>query len=231
VEFLEDLDVPAYKVASFEIVDIPLLRTIAKTKKPVIVSTGMASRQEIRDAVRAIRSEGNDQIALLKCTSAYPALPDEMNLVTIPDMAKRFGIPVGLSDHSLGISVPVASVALGACIVEKHITTSRKIPGPDSAFSLEPDEFRAMVAAIRETESALGTVTYTVSERERASRTFRRSLFVVRDMAEGERFNKENVRSIRPGHGLPPKYYPKVLGKRARTAIAAGTPLAWDMIC
>ncbi|MDD4136281.1 MAG: pseudaminic acid synthase [Methanoregula sp.] len=230
VEFLRQMDVPAYKIASFEIVDIPLIRTIARTKKPIIMSTGMATREEIQEAVDAIRQEGNDQVALLKCTSAYPALPGDMNLKTIPDMAETFQVPVGLSDHTLGTTVPVAAVALGACIVEKHFTLSRKTPGPDSSFSLEPGEFRMMVEAIRETEKTLGTINYDVTEHEKASRVFRRSLFAVEDIAEGELFTEKNVRSIRPAHGLLPKYLPEILGKKARLAISRGTPLSWEMI-
>lgn len=230
VDFLKKLDLPAYKIASFEIVDIPLIRLIARTGKPVIMSTGMATREEITEAVDAIRQEGNDRIALLKCTSAYPALPEDMNLKTIPDMAERFRVPVGISDHTLGTTIPVAAIALGACIVEKHFTLSRKKPGPDSSFSLEPHEFQAMVEAIRGVEKALGTVNYDVTEHEMASRVFRRSLFVVEDITEGERFTGKNIRSIRPGHGLLPKYLPEILGKKARSAISRGTPLNWDMI-
>jgi pseudaminic acid synthase len=177
-----------------------------------------------------IRKEGNDQIALLKCTSAYPALPEEMNLRTIPHLAQMFDIPVGLSDHSMGISIPVAAVALGACIVEKHFTLSRQMPGPDSAFSLEPQEFKAMVEAIRETEKALGRVCYEVSEHEKASRVFRRSLFVVKDIKKGELFAEENVRSIRPGYWLAPKYFPVIIGKLAKNDIKMGTPLRWNDI-
>jgi len=230
VDFLESMDVPAYKIASFEIVDIPLIQKIAQTGKPVILSTGMASLAEIEEAGHVIRNEGNDQIALLKCTSAYPALPEEMNLRTIPHLAQMFDVPVGLSDHTLGISVPVAAVALGACIVEKHFTLSRQMPGPDSAFSLEPQEFKGMVEAIRETEKALGRVCYEVSEHEKASRVFRRSLFVVENIAEGEMFTEENVRSIRPGYGMAPKYLSRVIGKRAKQNLRRGTPLSEDSI-
>lgn len=230
VDFLKKLDLPAYKIASFEIVDIPLIRLIARTGKPVIMSTGMATREEITEAVDAIRQEGNDRIALLKCTSAYPALPEDMNLKTIPDMAEHFRVPVGISDHTLGTTIPVAAVALGACIVEKHFTLSRENPGPDSSFSLEPHEFQAMVEAIRGVEKALGTVSYDVTEHEKASRVFRRSLFAVEDIAEGELFTEKNVRSIRPAHGLPPKYLPEILGKKAQSAISRGTPLSWEMI-
>lgn len=230
VEFLEKMQVPAYKIASFEVTDIPLIQQVAATGKPVILSTGMATLGEIDEAVSCIRETGNNQIALLKCTSAYPALPEEMNISTIPHMAETFDVPVGLSDHTLGIAVPVAAVALGACIVEKHLTLSRSTPGPDSAFSLEPDEFRAMVDAIRVAEKALGRVNYQVTEQERASRRFRRSLFVVRDIKKGEVFTPENVRSIRPGHGLHPRFIDTVIGKHALRDCKRGTPLAWDMV-
>jgi pseudaminic acid synthase len=230
VDFLESMDVPAYKVSSFEIVDIPLIQKIARAGKPIIMSTGMASLAEIEEAVDAIRHEGNDQIALLKCTSAYPALPEEMNLKTIPDMVKIFHVPVGLSDHTLGTTVPIAAVALGACVVEKHITLSRNIPGPDSSFSLEPHEFKTMVDSVRETEKALGTVNYTVTEHEKASRVFRRSLFAIEDIAKGDFFTEKNIRSIRPGYGLSPKYLHELLGKKAIVNIRRGTPLQWDHI-
>jgi len=230
VEFLETMEVPAYKIASFEIVDIPLLQKVAQTGKPIILSTGMASLSEIGEAVQTIKTEGNNQVALLKCTSAYPALPEEMNLKTIPDLAEAFHVPVGLSDHSLGIAVPVAAVALGACIIEKHFTISRSTPGPDSAFSLEPHEFRAMVDAVRQAEKALGTVHYSVSEHEKASLILRRSLFIVKDIKKGELFTKENVRSIRPGYGLAPKYLPLILGKPAKQDFPKGTPLSLDSI-
>lgn len=230
VDFLEEMGVPVHKVASFEIVDIPLIEKMASTGKPLIISTGMATLSEIEEAVQAARKAGTTEIALLKCTSAYPAPPEEMNLRTIPHLAEAFGVPVGLSDHTLGIAVPVAAVALGACIVEKHFTLSRDIPGPDSAFSLEPQEFKAMVEAIRVAEKALGKVSYEVGEREAASRVFRRSLFVVKDMKAGEVFTHENVRSIRPGYGLPPKFLKEVLGRRAACDIKAGTPLEWRMI-
>lgn len=230
VDFLESLEVPAYKVASFELVDLPLIRKIAQTGKPVIMSTGMASLAEIEEAVDTVRQEGNDQIALLKCTSSYPALPDQMNLRTIPHLSQMYGIPVGLSDHTLGTSVPVAAVTLGARIVEKHFTLSRKIPGPDSTFSLEPAEFTAMTDAIRITERALGNVNYTVTEQEKASRIFRRSLFIIKDIRKGEQFTEENIRSIRPGYGLAPKFLTSVLGKTAIKNLKKGTPLSWDMI-
>ncbi len=230
VDFLEEMKVPVHKVASPEIVDIPLIEHMAHTGKPLIISTGMATLAEIDDAVSAARQAGTRQIALLKCTSAYPAPFEEMNLRTIPHLAQAFGVVAGLSDHTLGISAAVASVALGSLIIEKHFTLSRAIPGPDSAFSLEPQEFSAMVIAVREAEKALGEVRYGVTERERPSRDFRRSLFVVRDMKAGETFTEENVRSIRPGHGLLPRYLPDVLGRRAARDLKRATPLTWDMV-
>jgi N-acetylneuraminate synthase len=213
VDFLEKMEVPAYKIASFEIVDIPLIRRIAQTGKPIILSTGMCTLAEIDEAVSTIREAGDNQLALLKCTSAYPSRPEDMNLLTIPHLAEAFGLPTGLSDHTQGTAVPVAAVALGACIVEKHLTLSRSIAGPDSAFSLEPHEFKAMVEAVRTTEKALGRVCYGASENEMKSQIFRRSLFVVQDLKAGEMFTAQNVRSIRPGHGLHTRYLDVVLGK------------------
>ena len=230
VDFLEQMEVPAYKVASFEIVDIPLVEYIASKGKPVIISTGMATLDEIEEVIQAARKAGATQIALLKCNSAYPAPPEEMNLRTIPDMASRFRMPVGLSDHTLGIAGSVAAVALGACIIEKHFTLARSIPGPDSAFSLEPDEFKAMVEAVRTAEKALGEVRYELSEQEARSRVFRRSLFVVKDMKAGETFTEKNVRSIRPGHGLPPKYLSEVLGRAAARDVSRGSAVTWELL-
>lgn len=230
VDFLEKMKVPAHKVASCEIVDIPLIEKMARTLKPIVISTGMATRAEIAAAIGAARRAGARQIALLKCTSAYPAEACEMNLKTIPDMARTFKVPVGLSDHMLGHTAAVAAVTLGACIVEKHLTLSRKVPGPDSAFSLEPDEFKALVQAVRACEAVLGRVQYGPSERERASRAFRRSLFIVRDVKAGEKLTVDNVRSIRPAHGLPPVDLKRVLGKRASRDLETGTPLSWELI-
>jgi N-acetylneuraminate synthase len=230
VDFLEAMHVPVYKVASFEIVDLPLLRKISRTGKPIIMSTGMATLEEIDEAVQTIRAAGGDKLSLLKCTSAYPASPEEMNLRTIPHLVETFGVPVGLSDHTLGIAVPVAAVALGACIVEKHFTLSRTIPGPDSAFSLEPHEFKAMVEAVRATEKALGVVHYGVTDCEGKSIGFRRSLFVVEDMKAGEMFTSNNVRSIRPGYGLHTRHMDEVIGQYASQDIKRGTPLAWDLV-
>jgi sialic acid synthase SpsE len=230
VDFLEEIGVPIHKVASFEIVDIPLIEKMARTGKPLIISTGMTTLGEIEEAVQASRKAGATQIALLKCTSAYPAPPEEMNLRTIPHLAEAFQVPVGLSDHTLGIAVPVAAVALGARIVEKHFTLSRDIPSPDSAFSLEPQEFKAMVEAIRVAEKALGEVRYEVMEREAASRVFRRSLFVVKDVKAGEVFTEESIRSIRPGYGLHTRHLGEVLGQRAARDIERGTPLMWKLV-
>jgi pseudaminic acid synthase len=230
VDFLEQYNPPVYKIASFEVPDIELLRSIGATGRPVIMSTGMASLAEIEEAVRILRDAGIRELALLKCTSAYPALPNEMNLRTIPHLSEAFGVPAGLSDHTMGTAVPVAAVALGACIVEKHFTLSRDVPGPDSSFSLEPPELSDMVEAIRTTEQALGRVCYDLTEQEAASRVFRRSLFVVRDMQAGDVFTLANVRIIRPGDGMLPRYLDTIIGRHAAVDIARGTPIRWDLI-
>jgi pseudaminic acid synthase len=230
VDFLERMNVPAHKIASFENCDIALLRRVAATGKPILVSTGMATLAEIEELVRAIESGGGEQLALLKCTSAYPAPYDEMNLRTIPHLARRFGVPVGLSDHTLGPVVPVAAVAVGACIIEKHLTLSRSLAGPDSAFSLAPEEFKALVDNVRIAEKALGRVDFGLGAAESKSRALRRSLFVVEDIRAGQVFTAQNVRSIRPAHGLHPRHLEDVLGCTARRDVERGTPLAWDMI-
>lgn len=230
VDFLEQMNVPAHKVASPELVDIGLIQKMARTGKPLIMSTGMASEEEISEAVDTARSAGATQIALLKCTSAYPASPEEANLLTIPEMARQFGCPVGLSDHTMGIEVPIAAAALGACIIEKHLCLRRADGGPDGAFSLEPQEFKAMVAAVRTAEKALGAVSFASGEREAASRKFRRSLFVVADVKEGELFTAQNVRSIRPADGMHPRHLGEVLGKRAACDVERGTPLSWTLV-
>ena len=230
VDFLEGMDVPAYKVASFELVDIPLIQKMARTGKPLIMSTGMGSAEEIQEALAAARREGATEIALLKCTSAYPSPADDMNLRTIPELARKFDVPAGLSDHTMGIAVPVAAVAMGACIIEKHLTLSRADHGPDDAFSLEPDEFRSMVDAVRFAEKALGVAQFGPSESEQASLAFRRSLFVVKDVKTGETFTSKNVRSIRPAHGLHTRHLPVILGRRAVCDIERGTPLNWDLV-
>ncbi|PAW77384.1 MAG: pseudaminic acid synthase [Verrucomicrobia bacterium Tous-C9LFEB] len=230
VDFLETMQVPAYKIASFELVDLPLIRKVAATGKPLIMSTGMATEEEIHDAVQAAREAGAQELALLKCTSAYPAPPEEMNLRTIAHLAQTFGLPVGLSDHTMETLAAIASVALGGCIIEKHFTMSRSIPGPDSAFSLEPDEFKKMVDAIRTTEKTLGHVSYESSEKEKANRVFRRSLYVSAPIKAGEIFTEQNVRSVRPAHGLAPKHIGSILGKRAACDLNLGTPLNWNLI-
>ncbi len=230
VDFLETLKVPAYKIASPEIIDLPLIEKVARTGKPLIMSTGMATREEIQEAMETARRAGAGEIALLKCTSAYPSPPEEMNLLAIPELAELFQVPVGLSDHSAGIAVPVAAVALGACIVEKHLTLSRSDKGPDSVFSLEPAEFKAMVDAVRVAEKALGRAEIGPVEKEQASRAFRRSLFVVEDMRSGDVFTGTNVRSIRPSDGLHTRHLQQVLGKRCVRDLERGTPLSWELV-
>jgi N-acetylneuraminate synthase len=230
VDFLETLGVSAYKIASFELVDLALIKRIAKIGKPIFLSTGMATLQEIEAAVTAATDSGADQLVLLKCTSAYPACEVEMNLRTLTHMTDYFDFPCGLSDHSLGDQCAIAAVALGATMIEKHFTLSRKNGSPDSGFSTEPDEFKAMVERIRTIEMALGSVRYGPSSTENESLKFRRSLFVVEDVLPGERFTNQNVRSIRPGQGLAPKYVDEVIGRKAKKRLERGTPLSWDLI-
>lgn len=230
VEFLEGLDVPAYKIASFENVDLPLIRLVARTGKPVILSTGMATLDEVAEAVETFHQAGGRELALLKCTSAYPAPLGQMNLRAIGTLAETFGVAAGLSDHTLGTEAPAAAVALGATVIEKHLTLSRDEPGPDSAFSLEPDEFRAMVAAVRATEQMLGSPEICRTAKEEASATFRRSLFVVADVARGEPFSADNVRAIRPGGGLHTRHLGDVIGRTAAHDVERGTPLAWSLL-
>lgn len=230
VDFLMEMDVPAFKVASFELVDLPLIRRMAATGRPIIMSTGMATEAEIDEAVATARSAGAVGIALLKCTSAYPSPPEAVNLRAIPAMADRWGVPIGLSDHTLGETVAVGAVALGACIVEKHMTLSSDDTSPDSAFSLDKDGFKAMVDAIRIAELALGQPIVGPTAQEQESRRFRRSLFVVEDVAAGETLTEANVRSIRPADGLHTRHYEEVLGRRAAGPIKRGTPLSWDLI-
>lgn len=230
VDFLERMNVPAYKVASFENVDIPLLRKIAATKKPVIVSTGMATLDEVREAVTTLAESRSGPVALLKCTSAYPAPPEDMNLLGINSLRDAFGLPVGLSDHTLGHTTAVAAAALGACIFEKHLIISRRAGGPDSAFSMEPAEFGEMVRAIRDTEKALGSPTLGPSEREKTTVVFRRSVFVVEDVRAGERFTESNIRCIRPGNGLHPRHFSEIIGRRATRDVPRGSPLSWDLV-
>lgn len=230
VDFLEKLGVEFYKIASFELVDLPLIEYAASKGKPMIISTGMGSVEEIEEAVRAVQNTGNQSIALLKCSSVYPALTENMNLLTLADMKKRFGFPVGLSDHSMGALSAVTAVALGASIIEKHFCLDRSITSPDSSFSINPLEFSQMVQGIREVESAMGQVKYGPTKQEEESVIFRKSIFAVQDIKEGERITSENIRVIRPGYGLAPKYYYGLLGKRALRDMEAGTPLKMGWI-
>ncbi|GAA4718779.1 pseudaminic acid synthase [Brevibacillus fulvus] len=229
VDFLESLNVPLYKIASFENIDLPLIRKVARTGKPIIISTGMASLAELDEAVRAAREEGCEHLVLLKCTSTYPASPENSNLRTIPHMRELFGVEVGLSDHTMGTGVAVASIALGGTVVEKHFTLRRADGGVDSAFSLEPEEFASLVTETKRAWQALGEVKYGPTEKEKDSLAYRRSLYVVEDIKAGEALTKQNIRSIRPGKGLPPKYYDLVLGKKARRDIPKGTPVDWNL--
>ena len=230
VDFLESLRVPAYKIASFENTDLPLIRRVARTGKPVIISTGMATVAEIDEAVRTAREAGCRELVLLKCTSTYPATPENSNVRTIPSMRETFGCEVGLSDHTMGIGVAVAAVTLGAPLIEKHFTLRRADGGVDSAFSLEPEEFAQLRVEADRAWQSLGQVTYGGTRAERKSRVFRRTLYVSRDVRAGEPLTADNVRIVRPGFGLPPKYYDIVLGKRVNRDVPAGTPVHWDLI-
>ncbi len=230
VDFLEGIGVEFYKIASFELVDLPLLRYTAQTGKPIILSTGMSSLAEIEEAVETIRSTGNNNFALLRCASAYPAVTDEMCLATMQDMGKRFDVPVGLSDHSMGSVAVVTAVALGASVIEKHICLGRDIENPDSSFSMEPEEFAAMVRDVRQAEKAIGCVHYGMAEQEKTNIVFRKSLFVVEDMKKGDVFTEKNIRVIRPGYGLHSREYDNVLGKKCLTDIERGTPLEAGLV-
>jgi N-acetylneuraminate synthase len=230
VEFLEQFDPPAYKVASFELVDLELVTAMANTGKPLVVSTGMATTKEIDEALTAARTAGASEIALMRCNSAYPAPADEMDLRTIPDMLERWRVPVGLSDHTLGVTASIVAVALGASLLERHVTLSRADPTPDAAFSIEPPELGALVEAVHTTERALGAVRYGPSATEASSLSYRRSLYVVDDVARGGVLDRNNVRAIRPGDGLPPRELAGVLGRRVRCDVARGTPLSWELL-
>ena len=230
VDFLEKINVPIHKISSFELVDLPLIEYAARTRKPLILSTGMATLKEIKEAVRTAKSAGAKEIILLKCVSSYPAKYEEMNLQTIPDMAKRFKLPIGLSDHTLGIATSVAGVYLGAKVIEKHFCLSRKIKTPDSFFSLEPKELKELVDNIRIVEKTLGKPHYGLTKEEKKSRIFRRSLFVVKDIKKGEVFLEDNIRSIRPAAGLHPKYWVNILGKESLRYVKKGEPLKWDLV-
>lgn len=229
VDFLEELGVPAYKIASFECIDLPLIKRVAKTKKPLIISTGMATISEIAEAVEAARENGCADLALLKCTSTYPASPENTNLKTIPNMRDLFGCEVGLSDHTLGTSVAIASIAFGATIVEKHFTLSRANGGVDSIFSLEPIELKSLSEGVQLAWSAIGTINYGPTSSEEGSLARRRSIYVVKDLKGGDVLSEDNLQRVRPGLGLKPKFYEIVLGRRVNKDIKKGTPLSWDM--
>ncbi|MBL3676125.1 MAG: pseudaminic acid synthase [Alphaproteobacteria bacterium] len=230
VDLLEGLDAPAYKIASFEAVDTPLIRCAARTGKPLIISTGMANEAEIAAALAAARKGGAKDVVLLHCVSGYPAPPGDYNLATIPDMAARFGVPVGLSDHTLGTATAVASVALGACVIEKHVTLDRSRGGPDDAFSLEPPELKALVRDARIAWEALGRPNYERTESEKGNVQFRRSLYFVRDLRKGEAVTPDAVRSVRPGFGLPPAALDEIIGRTAAQDIAANTAVTWEAL-
>jgi pseudaminic acid synthase len=230
VDFLETLDVPCYKIASFECIDLPLIRKAASTHKPLIISTGMASIAEIEEAVHTARDAGSPEIVLLKCTSTYPATPEHSNLLTIPHMQDLFGCPVGLSDHTPGIGASVAAVVLGATVIEKHLTLSRADGGVDAAFSMEPKEFRELVIETERARRALGRISYGPTDSEKNAVMRRRSLYIAQDMNAGDVLTPENLRRIRPGHGLPPKYYDVLLGRKVGRAVKKGTPVSWDIV-
>jgi len=230
VDFLETLDVPCYKIASFENTDLPLIRKVAATGKPMIISTGMATVAELYETVRTVRKAGCKDIILLKCTSTYPASPENINIMTIPHMRDLFGVQVGLSDHTLGIGVAVASIALGATVIEKHFTLCRADGGVDSVFSMEPKEMQVLVSETEKAWQALGCVYYGPTEKEKSSLQYRRSLYVIQDMKAGDLFTKDNLRAIRPGFGLSPKYYDVLLGKPVKQNIKKGTPVSWELI-
>jgi pseudaminic acid synthase len=230
VDFLETLDVPCYKIASFENTDLPLIRKVAATGKPIIVSTGMASVSELEETVRTIREAGCESFVLLKCTSTYPATPENTNIRTIPHLRELFQCQVGLSDHTMGVGVSVASVSLGATVIEKHFTLRRADGGVDSTFSLEPEELRLLVEETERAWQSLGTIRYGATAAEKASLVFRRSLYIAKDMKAGDEFTKENLRAIRPGLGLAPKHYDSILGRKARRDLKKGTPVSWDLV-
>ena len=230
VDFLESLEVPCYKIASFEIIDLPLIKQVAKTGKPMIISTGMASIAEIDDAVRTARENGCKDLVLLKCTSNYPASPENSNLATLPHLRDLFGVQVGLSDHTMGLGVAIASVALGATVIEKHFTLDRSDGGVDAAFSLEPDELKQLVVETERAALALGRISYGPTEAEISSLQYRRSLYITKDLQPGDILSADNLRSIRPGHGLPPKYYNKLIDKKLNSSVSVGTPFQWNLI-
>lgn len=229
VDFLESLDVPMYKIASFENTDISLIKKVASTKKPMIISTGMASVAELDETVREARKSGADNLVLLKCTSTYPASPENSNILTIPHLKQMFQCQVGLSDHTMGVGVAVASVAVGASVIEKHFTLSRADGGVDSAFSMEPEEMEMLVKETEKAWQAMGSISYGPTEREKASLQFRRSLYIIRDIRCGEKITVDHVRAIRPGLGLPPKFIDQIIGRTVSKDITRGTPVSWDI--
>jgi pseudaminic acid synthase len=229
-DFLEELGVPIFKIASFEITDTPLIEYVAKKGKPMLISTGIADHYDIQLALDTCRASGNNDLVLLKCTSSYPAPIEDANLLMIPDMCKRYNVLAGLSDHTMGSIASIAAVALGAKVIEKHFILDRRMGGPDSSFSMEPEEFKNMVDSIRNVEKALGAVDYELNSRARQNRSFSRSLFIVRDVTQGELVTKDNVRSIRPGDGMHPKYLPELIGLRFKESYPKGTPLAWELV-
>lgn len=230
VDFLEKLDAPIYKIASFEITDIPLIEYVASKGKPMIISTGIATLEDIELAIEACKREGNHDITILKCTSAYPADPEDANLITIPDIIKRFKVNSGLSDHTLGIEAPVVAVSLGAKVIEKHFILNKSIGGADAHFSLDEMEFKKMVEAVRMAEKMMGKVDYDLTEKKKKSRYFSRSLFIIEDVVKGDIITEDNVRSVRPGIGMHPKYYKDILGKKFSESAEKGTPLQSDLI-
>lgn len=230
VDFLEDLEVDFYKIASFEVVDIPLIKYVAETGKPIIMSTGMATLGEIEEAVNVIKEAGNENLCLLRCSSAYPAVPRDMNLKIIQHLSETFGVPTGLSDHSMGSIAAVSAVTLGAKVIEKHFCISRDISTPDSSFSMEPQEFKEMVDNLRIAERAVGEISYSFTEKEKVSRSHRKSIFVISDTKKGDILTAENIKVIRPAQGLAPKYWEDVLGKKTTQDIERGTPLQWGMM-
>jgi pseudaminic acid synthase len=229
VDLLENLNSPAYKIASFEVVDLPLIHYVARTGKPIIMSTGMASEQEIEEAVTTAREAGCKDLLLLHCISSYPAPMEQANLLQIPELARRFGVATGLSDHTLGTTAALAAVALGACVIEKHFTLSRADKGPDSEFSIEPDELERLCRETRESWLALGNAGYTRQQAEQGSKVFRRSIYFVRDLPEGAVVGPEDLRRIRPGMGLKPKHFDEIVGRRLKKAVKRGTATAWDL--
>lgn len=230
VDFLEKMDVPAYKIASFEITDIPLIKKVAETGKPVIISTGIATVEDIELAIKTCKDAGNENVILLKCSSAYPAPYESINLNTMVDMAEKFGCIMGLSDHTMGSAVSIAAVAMGAKVIEKHLTLARADGGVDAAFSMEPEEFKEMVEGIRNVEKAKGIVSYELTEKQKSQRTFSRSLFIAADIKAGEVLTPENLRSVRPANGLHTKYYEELLGRKVIRDCKYGEPMSWDMV-